>query len=114
MPVDIGVTSISGLGFRIVIFQTERVMNYESVNNYYETLVAFEIGEQLKNGENSEDMDYIEDVACVALNKLPPRYVRHHVDLVYYLTDEEKLKMDNAVRMAVSEAVTFVNKHRQR
>ena len=89
-------------------------MNYESVNNYYETLVAFEIREQLKSDDNAQDSNYIEDVACVALNKLPPRYVRHHVDLVYYLPDEEKIKMDNAVRMAVREAIAFVNKHRQR
>lgn len=89
-------------------------MNYESVKNYYETLVAFEIREQLKGSENATDADYAEDVACVALNKLPPRYVRHHVDLVYYLTDEEKMKMDNAVRLAVSEAISFVNRHRDR
>lgn len=89
-------------------------MNYESVKNHYETLVAFEIRDQLKGNETSDDADYIEDVACVALNKLPPRYVRHHVDLVYYLTDEEKLRMDNAVRKAVNEAISFVTKHRQR
>ena len=89
-------------------------MNYESVKNHYETLVAFEIRDQLKQGEANGDADYIEDVACVALNKLPPRYVRHHVDLIFYLTDEEKMKMDNAVRKAVSEAISFVTKHRQR
>jgi hypothetical protein len=89
-------------------------MNYESVTNYYETLVAFELRHQLKESEHVKDTDYIEDVACVALNKLPARYVRHHVDLVYYLTDEEKLKMDDAVHAAVREAISFVNKHRQR
>lgn len=89
-------------------------MSYESVSNYYETLVAFELRDQLRESEYAKDTDYIEDVACVALNKLPARYVRHHVDLAYYLTDEEKLKMDSAVRMAVSEAISFVNKHRQR
>lgn len=89
-------------------------MNYESVHNYYETLVAYEIREQLKENEGGEDSDYMEDIACVALNKLPPRYVRHHVDLIYYLTDEEKLKMNSAVRVAVSDAIAFVNKHRQR
>ena len=89
-------------------------MGYESIKNYYETLVAFELQAQLSTKEKSEDFDYIEDVACVALNKLPPHYVRHHVDLVYYLTDEEKMKMENAVRTAVNEALTFVTKHRQR
>ena len=89
-------------------------MNYESVTNYYETLVAFELRDQLKESENANDRDYIEDVACVALNKLPPRYVRHHVDLAYYLTDEEKLAMDSAVRIAVSDAIAFVNENRKR
>ncbi len=89
-------------------------MNYESVNNYFEVLVSLEIREQLRNSKTLEDADYIEDIACVALNKLPPRYVRHRVDLVYYLTDEEKLKMDSSVRLAVSDAIAFVNKHRQR
>lgn len=89
-------------------------MNFESVKNYYETLVGLELREQLKGNENALDSDYTEDVACVALNKLPPRYVRHHVDLVYYLTDEEKMKMDNAVRMAVTDAIAFVNRHRER
>ncbi len=89
-------------------------MNFESVKNYYEILVAFEIQKQLKASGTSADNDYLEDVACVALNKLPPRYVRHHVDLVYYLTDDEKANMDNAVRTAVSEALGFVSQHRSR
>ena len=89
-------------------------MGYESIKNYYETLVVFELQAQLSTKEGSEDFDYIEDVACVALNKLPPRYVRHHVDLIYYLTDEEKTKMESAVRIAVSDALAFVTKHRQR
>jgi len=89
-------------------------MNYESVTNYYETLVAFELRDQLKGSADADDRDYIEDVACVALNKLPPRYVRHHVDLAYYLTDAEKLEMDSAVRIAVSDAIEYVNKNRKR
>ena len=30
------------------------------------------------------------DVACVALNRLPARYVRHDVDMVFYLTEQER------------------------
>lgn len=89
-------------------------MGYESINNHYETLVAVELHKQLGNTAEGGDSDYLEDVACVALNKLPPRYVRHQVDLSYYLTDEERAGMEEAARLAVSEALAFVSQHRQR
>src|SRR4249920_2893166 len=29
--------------------------------------------------------DLLADVACVALNRMPPRYIRHEVDMTFYL-----------------------------
>ena len=34
--------------------------------------------------------DLLCDVACVALNRLPPRYIRHAVDFSFYLTEQER------------------------
>ena len=48
------------------------------------------------------------DVACVALNRLPPRYIRHEVDLVFYLTEKERGEMTRAVDEAVRSAFEFV------
>jgi len=43
------------------------------------------------------------DVACVALNRLPARYVRHDVDLVFYLTEHER----NAIELSMAAAMDF-------
>lgn len=52
--------------------------------------------------------DLLVDVACVALNRLPPRYIRHEVDFAFYLTEAERLEIDVAIKEAVSYAFNFV------
>ena len=52
-------------------------------------------------------------MACVALNRLPTRYVRHHVDLAFYLTAEEHEMINDSVKTAVADAFTFVDRHRR-
>ena len=52
--------------------------------------------------------DLLCDVACVALNRLPPRYIRHAVDYAFYLTEPERLETDAAIAEAVSYAFNFV------
>lgn len=52
--------------------------------------------------------DLLCDVACVALNRLPPRYIRHEVDFSFYLTGHERVEIDNAIAEAVSYAFNFV------
>lgn len=88
-------------------------MGFEDILNYYERLVAEEINRALRDTAKAGDMDYLEDVACVALNRLPPRYVRHHVDLIFYLSAEERRQMDTAVQNAVADAISFVDRHRR-
>lgn len=48
------------------------------------------------------------DVACVALNRLPPRYIRHEVDFVFYLSDRERLDNERQLHEAVDYAFGFV------
>ena len=52
--------------------------------------------------------DLLCDVCCVALNRLPPRYIRHEVDFSFYLTEHERLEIDNAIVEAVTYAYNFV------
>jgi hypothetical protein len=47
--------------------------------------------------------DLIADVACVALNRLMPRYIRHGADLAFFSTEQERA---NAAR-AIEESVEF-------
>jgi hypothetical protein len=48
------------------------------------------------------------DVACVALNRLPPRYIRHKVDLAFHMTEKERAENEQLVREAVEFAFGFV------
>ena len=52
--------------------------------------------------------ELIADVACVALNRLPPRYIRHEVDFVFYLSDRERQDNDRQLHEAVDYAFGFV------
>jgi competence protein ComFB len=54
------------------------------------------------------ETETLEDVACVALNHLPARYVRHSVDIAFYLTGEEREKVFHDVKQAVEAAFAFV------
>ncbi len=54
------------------------------------------------------DAELLADVACVALNRLPARYIRHRVDYAFYLTEHEAAANDSAVADAVKYAFEFV------
>lgn len=86
-------------------------MNFDSVHNYYEHLVIERILENLA-GRDDVDEDFVQDVACVALNHLPPRYVRHDVDLLFYMTAEERRTMHESVTWAVEDATRYVEERR--
>lgn len=83
-------------------------MNFESVHNYYEHLVYDEILQNLEKYELEMDAQLLEDVACVALNRLPTKYVRYDIDLAFYLTSEERTKLESSVQDAVKFAAEYV------
>jgi hypothetical protein len=57
--------------------------------------------------------DMVADMACVALNRLPARYVRHDVDLVFYLTEAERQQSEMAMDAAIDQAIRLVNERRR-
>ena len=85
-------------------------MTEHNIHNYYEHLV-FQI--ILELADKPEIDSYVEDVACVALNKLPPRYIRYDIDMVFYLNDKERETMINQVEYAVKYAIDYVSSHKQ-
>jgi hypothetical protein len=83
------------------------VFNFEQVHNYYERLV-FEQVAHLSASYPAYSADMLVDVACVALNRLPARYVRHDVDLMFYLTEQERHGIENSLEEAIAFAFSFV------
>lgn len=80
----------------------------DSIQNYYEPLVIETLAELTSGKELSNDL--LIDVVCVALNHLPPRYIRHEVDMIYYLSPIEAKEMRDKVAGAVENALDYVDK----
>ncbi|MDC8783770.1 late competence development ComFB family protein [Roseateles koreensis] len=84
--------------------------DFSSLYNYHEREVLAAV---MKSASDfpliQADGDLLCDVACVALNRLPPRYIRHAVDFLFYLTEHERREIDTAIEEAVSYAFHFVN-----
>jgi hypothetical protein len=83
--------------------------DFSSIYNHHERLIFQAVTEHADSFPDIvSDENLLVDVACVALNRLPPRYIRHQVDFVFYLTDRERREMDLAVKDAVGYAFEFV------
>ncbi len=84
----------------------------ENIHNFYEKLVSEALVEQLKDAPI--DIEQLSDIACVALNHLPPRYFRHEIDMAFYLSPTEYKEMKDKVGQAVKEAIAYVEQsHRE-
>lgn len=79
----------------------------DSIHNYYEHLVLEEISQTSDRAH--DDVDYLADIACVALNHLPPRYIRHNVDMTFFMSREELNEIHSKVVKAVKDAIEYVN-----
>ncbi len=83
--------------------------DFTSVRNHNERAVYAAVRQHAERypgiGHNAE---LLADVACVALNRLPPRYIRHEVDFVFYLSDRERVDSERQLLDAVDYAFGFV------
>ena len=87
-------------------------MAFDNIHNYYEHLVLQRLNDMMQADFIEKDPNFLEDVACVALNQLPARYVRYDIDMVYYMTFKERDQMEYEVHKAVTAAVDYVTQHK--
>jgi hypothetical protein len=85
-------------------------MSLNSIHNFYEAQVIRHV--QAAYGGRHPDPDYLADLACVALNHLPPRYVRFDVDTIFYMTAQERAELERRIDQVVREAVIYIAIHR--
>lgn len=81
--------------------------DFHSLRNYYERQVVESVLEHAPHYPLLKEAQ-LPDVACVALNRLPPRYIRHEVDLAFYLTEKERTENQQLVDESVRYAFEFV------
>jgi hypothetical protein len=82
----------------------------DDIHNYYEKLVVQHFS-SLKLDEKY-DADFMADLTCMVLNQLPTRYIRHEVDMAFYLPASERFEMESKVKFAISKALEFMKIHR--
>ncbi|WP_298439354.1 late competence development ComFB family protein [uncultured Ferrimonas sp.] len=76
------------------------------IRNYYEYLVKQAIVDRGIHKTMNEDE--LLDLVCLALNKLPARYIRFHVDMANYLAGEQRQAMDQQVDDALAQSLQFL------
>lgn len=80
----------------------------DDVHNYYEHLVLDRI-DQL-GLHKTKDADYLADLCCMALNQVPPKYIRYEVDMAFFLSGAERIKMENEVNKAIEDSIKAIDK----
>ena len=79
-------------------------MDFSSVHNTHEkTVFAAVIASSARYPGVSDDPELMADVACVALNRMPPHYIRHSADLAFFTTEKER----QAIVRNIDESVDF-------
>ncbi len=86
--------------------QNDYDATYGSIHNYYERLV-FDALAQNELAQNYET-DLLTDVACIALNHLPTKYVRYDVDTAFYQSAHEYDAIKTRVKEAVNAAIDYI------
>jgi hypothetical protein len=83
--------------------------DFSSIQNHHEQAVFAAVSDRAADHPGlADNPELLADVACVALNRLPPRYIRHTVDLAFYLGDRERAETERQIDEAVEHAFGFV------
>jgi hypothetical protein len=89
--------------------QTTFATEFATVRNRNERAVYNAVMAQAERHPGlGDDPELLADVACVALNRLPARYIRHEADYIFYLGDREREDGERQLHEAVEYAFGFV------
>tara|TARA_B100002003_G_scaffold210217_1_gene205941 strand:- start:291 stop:569 length:279 start_codon:yes stop_codon:yes gene_type:complete len=83
---------------------------HDDIHNFYEHLITERV--TALGLDKTYNADYLADICCLALNQVPPRYIRFDVDMAFYLSQTERQQMELNVEQAVEKAVNFLEKRK--
>ena len=86
------------------------MLSFSDLQNYYERLVFEYINDTLI--EQYDDMD--DDFFLDGLTRLPARYMRHEIDMAYYLAPGGRTELLKQVEEAVLSAAELIHSRRQK
>lgn len=79
----------------------------DDIHNYYEKLVVQHFAKA--KFDDKYNIDFIADLTCLVLNQLPTRYIRHEVDMAFYLPPSERFEMESKVKKSIEDALEFMH-----
>ncbi len=83
----------------------------EDVHNHYERKVIDQINNNYLDKGLTETQ--LADLSCIALNIIPPRYIRHDIDMSFYMTSAEYHKIELNITIALKQAyIKLINSDR--
>lgn len=82
------------------------------IHNFYEQLVGKAIQRQGLAQRLSESE--LADLGCLTLNQLPAHYIRHDVDMFYFLDQARREAMAQEVDLALANALERVTRSANR
>ena len=82
--------------------------DFDSIFNYHERAVFEAVSVAAASHPHLQGSELLADIACVALNRLPPRYIRHPVDFSFYLSEKERAEIETQIAESVRFAFQFV------
>jgi hypothetical protein len=89
-------------------------VDFSSVVNRQENAVFRRVMEVAAQRRTlSDPASQLLDVACLALNRMPPRYLRHEVDFYFYLSAQERELMERVLIEAVDQAFAVVEQQQR-
>ena len=81
------------------------------ITNYYEQLVTDHLWQLKEDATEPLTQSFLDDVACLALNSLPPCYVRNTIDKSVAITEKDYQEMRSATSNAIEKAILQVRLH---
>ena len=81
---------------------------YGAVHNHHEQAVFDAVNAGALAYPDLANKNLLTDVACVALNRIAPKYIRHDVDFSFYLNNTDRSDNERLIAEAVIFAFEFV------
>lgn len=81
-----------------------------NISNYYEQLVIDRLWKLAEQAVVPFSQAFQEDLACLALNKLAPCYVRNSIDKSINIGEKQYQEMVEAVDLAIKQGIETVQR----
>lgn len=78
------------------------------IHNFYEHIVLEHL--EANNLNQKYDQDFIADLCCLTLTRLPARYIRHDIDMAFFLSNDERAAMNKEVKEAIDISLLYLQK----